>query len=133
MKALHSVTDDARTSGMGCPQCPGVLEVSRTEQGYFTFRCRIGHVLSLQDLFVAKESHIDASLWSSVESLEELAALCRDLAALDQVMIVDKATLMKRAALASDLAHDIRQTIERNEPIPIAVPNPDEKSEDYQR
>ena len=116
MKALHAVTDKPQTTGLACPECPGVLEVAGTTGGHLTFRCRIGHVLSLRDLILAKESRIDAALWGSVECLEELAALCRDLTALGQVLVVDQPTLVKRAALASALAESIRQIIERNEP-----------------
>ena len=56
MKALPADTaKHQRITGLGCPECPGVLEVSHTEEGYFNFHCRIGHVLSLQDLILAKE------------------------------------------------------------------------------
>jgi hypothetical protein len=65
-------------------------------------------------------------LWSSVECLEELAALCRYLAAFGEVIVVEKPTLQKRAALASALADRIREIIKRNEPIVLRMPESDE-------
>ena len=41
-------------TGVSCPDCPGVLGVS-TENDHLRFRCRIGHVYSLQDLVEAKD------------------------------------------------------------------------------
>jgi|SRR5262245_52022316 len=130
MKALQDVSDKLQITGLGCPECPGVLQVSRREGNHLIFRCRIGHVLSLQDLIVAKENRLDAVLWSSVECLEELAALCRDLAALDGLILVDTPTLKKRSELATAHAEAIRQIIERDEPTVMGTPESDEPTDE---
>src|SRR5262245_4647864 len=71
---------DEQVTGIGCPACPGVLQVTvEGRRGYFHFVCRIGHSFSLEELFAAKEKRIEDSFWAAVISLEELARLIEDL------------------------------------------------------
>jgi two-component system chemotaxis response regulator CheB len=116
MKALPVPISEEQTTGVSCPECPGVLRVGRVD-GHLKFRCRIGHVLSLQDLLVAKEAGLDAALWACVLALEELAALLRDVAALDLEVPVAELFLEQRAARAAMHADGIREIIEQNESI----------------
>ena len=65
-------------TGISCPECPGVLGVVRREH-HLTFRCRIGHTYSLQDLIISKEQRLEEALWTTVTALEELSRLLRDI------------------------------------------------------
>src|SRR5262245_23467717 len=87
MQALPKLAPRAReqTTGLTCPDCPGVLEVSSDEE-HLLFRCRIGHTYSLQDLIQAKETRLEDLLWAPVTALEELIALLHDTVAQQRVL-----------------------------------------------
>src|SRR4051812_37594760 len=67
-------------SGMSCPECFGVLNVS-TEGPHanLRFRCRSGHLYSADDVVMGKERMIEEYLWGAVTTLNELATFLRDL------------------------------------------------------
>jgi hypothetical protein len=87
MKALsaHAPSEVEQTTGMGCPDCPGVLGVSAMKE-HLRFRCRIGHTYSLAELIASKEGRIEDLLWAPVTALTELAALLREAAAAGHVV-----------------------------------------------
>lgn len=59
-----------------CPECSGTLwEVD--EDGILRYRCRVGHVYSLEALRVAQGESVEAALWIAMRSLEEQAGLIR--------------------------------------------------------
>ncbi len=69
-------------TGIGCPDCPGVLQVRvEGERGFLQFECRIGHVYSLDGLLAEKEKKTEDRLWTAVLSFEEMAAMLQDLEA----------------------------------------------------
>jgi two-component system chemotaxis response regulator CheB len=122
VKALPTLTDKKEITGVVCPECPGVLAVSRKGE-HVTFRCRIGHVFSLRDLIVAKEDRLEAALWASVECLEELAALFRDLAPESVSTSVEPPAFLKRADMAMAHADAIRRIIDWDEAILLRLPD----------
>jgi two-component system chemotaxis response regulator CheB len=62
-----------------CPECSGTLwEVD--EDGIFRYRCRAGHVYSLDALREAQGESVEAALWIAMRALEEQAALSRRVA-----------------------------------------------------
>jgi len=101
-------------TGVSCPDCPGVLGVS-TENDHFRFRCRIGHVYSLQDLIEAKERRLEDLLLAPITALDELATLLREAIAMGRA-IGPPEHFEARAARALRHADTIRALIEENEP-----------------
>ncbi len=106
-------------TGISCPDCPGVLGVS-AENDHLRFRCRIGHVYSLQDLIEAKERRLEDLLLGPVTALDELAALLRDAAAMGKA-IGSPERFAARAERALHHAAIIRGVIEENDPTRLDV------------
>jgi two-component system chemotaxis response regulator CheB len=70
---------DGTLTDLGCPVCPGVLEVQPAgHKGYLTFVCRIGHAFSPQTLIDAKEEALEEALWSAATRLDELVSIYED-------------------------------------------------------
>jgi len=101
-------------TGVSCPDCPGVLGVS-TENDHLRFRCRIGHVYSLQDLIEAKERRLEDLLLAPTTALDELATLLREVVAMGRG-IGPPEQFEARAERALRHAAAIRGVIEENEP-----------------
>ena len=80
--------DDAAVSGVAtpgepvpvsCPDCHGAM--SRLQVGpAVTYRCHVGHAYGPLSLLQAQSGSSEAALWMAVASLEEQAAVLRDLA-----------------------------------------------------
>jgi two-component system chemotaxis response regulator CheB len=59
-----------------CPECSGTLwEVD--EDGVLRYRCRVGHVYSLEALRAAQSEGVESALWIAMRALEEQAGLIR--------------------------------------------------------
>ena len=59
-----------------CPECSGTLwEVD--EDGILRYRCRVGHVYSIEALRAAQSEGVEAALWMAMRALEEQAGLIR--------------------------------------------------------
>lgn len=124
MKALsaHPPTEDEQATGIGCPDCPGVLRVSAI-QDHLRFRCRIGHTYSLAELIAAKEERIEGFLWAPVTALTELAALLREASAAGYVAGISEAC-EERAERALRQVEMLREVIDQNEPTPLTEIRP---------
>jgi two-component system chemotaxis response regulator CheB len=79
MRAIPSSTPNAPKeviSGLSCPDCFGVLGVSVEGRGRrLRFRCRIGHLYTLEEVIAGKEQLIENHLWAAVTALSELETL----------------------------------------------------------
>ena len=106
-------------TGLGCPECYGVLNVS-TEGPHETlrFRCRIGHLYSTDDVLMAKERLVEEHLWAAVTALSELTVFLRELVTTGRARPNTK-SLEERAASADEEQREIRGIIERNEPVEL--------------
>jgi two-component system chemotaxis response regulator CheB len=72
--------DGERFTALICPSCSGAVVVrAENPSGRLVFRCRVGHVYSVDEVLVGKEEHLETSLWAAVHACEELAALLDDL------------------------------------------------------
>ena len=124
MQTLPVLHEDRREqlTGMGCPDCPGMLSVT-SENGHHRFRCRIGHVYSLRDLIEAKERRLEDFLWAPITALQEIAGLLRDAAAQGETIGAPD-DLEERAIRALRHADAIRALIEENQPTSLDVEPP---------
>jgi two-component system chemotaxis response regulator CheB len=69
-----------RPSAQTCPECGGAMR--KEAMGSLTrFRCHIGHVMTAEVLAASQLDELENSLSTVLRTLNERAALCRDLAA----------------------------------------------------
>jgi two-component system chemotaxis response regulator CheB len=62
-----------------CPECGGTLW--ETEAGGTTsYRCRVGHAYTLQNLLARHGEAVEQALWTGYRALEEQAAMSRRVA-----------------------------------------------------
>lgn len=116
---------DGQVCGIGCPECPGTLEVRvEGDHGYLDFSCRIGHRYSADDLLAGKEKAIEDRLWSAVLAFEEMAAILADLDrhAARHGWAEMRGAYQERQARLRDQAQTLRQFAEINHPIRLQDP-----------
>jgi two-component system chemotaxis response regulator CheB len=61
-------------TGFTCPECRGALWQHEVGD-VLSYRCRVGHAFSLDDLNAAQEEEVEDALWIAVRALEEQASL----------------------------------------------------------
>jgi two-component system chemotaxis response regulator CheB len=65
-------------SEFSCPDCGGVLaDIAHGQR----FRCRVGHAWTAEALLSAQGPALERAIWTALRSLDEKAALCRQMAA----------------------------------------------------
>lgn len=78
---MHSTSPlgPGNSSGLTCPECSGALWEVRDE-ALIQYRCRVGHVYSLESMLSEQARSVEAALWAGVAALEERAQLMRRIA-----------------------------------------------------
>ena len=102
-------------TGMSCPECMGVLRVSTEgRERRLRFRCRVGHLYSLEDVIVGKERRIEEHLWAATTALNELATLLTEVGA-SRPKGVARA-FRERTKLAGRQQATLRRVLDENQP-----------------
>jgi len=98
-------------TGLVCPDCSGNLVIS-VHGDHISFTCRVGHAYGLTELVLAKDTALEAVLWSAVFAFEELEALLSDLRTHGLTAAFDAGACRARAELARAQASRLRAIIE---------------------
>ena len=100
-----------------CPECGGAL-ADAGETGIARYACHVGHVFGADSLVAQHEAALERALWTALRTLEESAALRREMAAramrgglggLEEAYLQQASQLERRAEV-------IRNVVERDAP-----------------
>jgi two-component system chemotaxis response regulator CheB len=112
--SLHADDHPGVASGLSCPDCHGILfEIA--EGGLHRYRCRVGHAWSAASLVAQQAAGMETALWIALRSLEEKAALARDLSARAATRghRLTEETFARQADEAVEAANQVHNLIER--------------------
>lgn len=106
-----------RPSGFSCPDCHGVLFTVQDDV-LTRFRCRVGHAWSAESLAAQQSLALEAALWMALRSLEERAALARELAtrAAARHQTISARRFASRAEETDEAARVLRELLTRISP-----------------
>jgi two-component system, chemotaxis family, protein-glutamate methylesterase/glutaminase len=126
MRAIPSPTPRVpgeAISGMSCLECLGVLGVSVQGRGRrLRFRCRIGHLYTLEEVIAGKEKFIEDHLWAAVTALKELETLLDELTT-SRAKNVARG-FAARAKQAARQGKAVRRALAETRPPPLGPSDP---------
>jgi len=105
-------------SSYTCPECHGVL-LKLEEGGRVRFRCHTGHAFSSDSLLADLTETVEASLWTTIRSIEESVMLMRHIAQhlIDDGQEDHAIDFLKKADEAQDRAELVRKAVVEHEEL----------------
>jgi two-component system chemotaxis response regulator CheB len=115
---IHASDGDQRTEII-CPNCGGAIRLrAEGPRDVLAFKCRVGHLYSLDELLFAKEENIESTMWTAVYVYDELAGILRDLAGRrGRDGTISEEDRTERLQQAERMASRLRQLIEEDQRI----------------
>ena len=107
--AVSSVETPGRSVPLSCPECHGAMSEVETG-GAVHYRCHVGHAYGPASLLDAQERVSEAALWTALASLEERAAVHRELASRRPEAAPDH---QRRAAEIDEQTRALRRQLRR--------------------
>ncbi len=122
--------EKAEPSVFTCPDCHGALW-KIDENGLTHFRCRIGHVYSMESLLEGQRESVERAMWAAVRSLEEDAELSQRMyqtaAKANRKRTAER--FRRRTEYSREHADVIREILLRKNGPVSEMPDVDEKAE----
>jgi len=108
------------SSGYRCPECGGSLW-ERQHGEIVQFKCRVGHVYSLETMLSEQAKALEAAMWSALQALQERESMLRRLAARvgERGHNRSARSFERQANEAAERATLIRETITRRPAGPV--------------
>jgi two-component system chemotaxis response regulator CheB len=105
-----------------CPDCGGTLWETEAG-GTMSYRCRVGHAYTLNNLAARQTETVERALWSAYRALEERAAMSRRLARrlADRGREESAARFERQAEVAEDRAGELKAVLDSFEAVPSAT------------
>jgi two-component system chemotaxis response regulator CheB len=96
-----------------CPECGGTLWETEAG-GTVSFRCRVGHAYTLNNLLVRHGEAVERALWSAYRALEERAAMSRRVSRrlADRGREESAARFERQAAISASQADELKQLLD---------------------
>lgn len=101
-----------RRVGVSCPSCHGAVTELRVGAAV-TYRCHVGHAYGPASMLHAQAEATEAALWTAVASLEEQAAVLRELGS-SAVGPDERVEHLRQAEQAGLRARDLRRQLRRS-------------------
>jgi two-component system, chemotaxis family, protein-glutamate methylesterase/glutaminase len=101
-----------RPAAMTCPDCNGAMFVL-DESNVIRYRCRVGHAWSPESLLMGQLEAAEGALWAAIRTLEEKAALHRNLVQRSSATRLAQGYHAERAAEADSSAAVLRDMLRR--------------------
>lgn len=113
-EAMDAADRPGDASGLSCPDCNGIL-FRIEDAGMTRFRCRVGHAWSPESLVAQQATAMESALWMALRSLEERAALTRDMSsrAADRGHVMSAESFAAERQEALEAARLVRELIGR--------------------
>jgi two-component system chemotaxis response regulator CheB len=107
------VAQQGEIVSFSCPECGGTLWETKAG-GTVSFRCRVGHAYTLNNLLARHGETVERALWTAYRALEERSAMSRRVARrlADRGRIESSERFERQAEIAASQARDLKALLD---------------------